>query len=175
MRGAGLTIGQFGALEALLHHGPLCQRELGEKLLRSDANTAVVVGNLLRRGLVQRTRRHDDKRYQMVALSETGRRLITDIFPRHVAGLVREMRMLSRDELDALGRLCRRLGLADDAPKGGERWSTRHASDRYSGTKRAASRLSTTMRAITSSRTSSRWHPDPSRTRRSPSARISST
>ena len=36
MAGAGLTLGQFGVLEALLHHGPLCQRELGAKLLRSD-------------------------------------------------------------------------------------------------------------------------------------------
>jgi len=34
---AGLTIGQFGVLEALLHHGPLCQRDLGKKLLRTDA------------------------------------------------------------------------------------------------------------------------------------------
>ena len=34
MAEAGLTIGQFGVLEALLHHGPLCQRDLGQKLLR---------------------------------------------------------------------------------------------------------------------------------------------
>jgi hypothetical protein len=29
MTDAGLTIGQFGVLEALLHHGPLCQHDLG--------------------------------------------------------------------------------------------------------------------------------------------------
>lgn len=28
MRAADLTVGQFGALEALLHRGPLCQRDL---------------------------------------------------------------------------------------------------------------------------------------------------
>src|SRR4029453_3624495 len=87
MRGAGLTIGQFGALEAPPPPGPLRQPELGKKLLRSDANTAVVVGNLLRRGLVERTRRKDDRRYQTVALSDAGRRLIPDIFPRHLARL----------------------------------------------------------------------------------------
>jgi hypothetical protein len=38
-----------------------------------------------------------------VVLSEAGRRLITDMFPRHVAGLVRETGMRSRDEQDALG------------------------------------------------------------------------
>src|SRR5919197_343277 len=52
MAAAGLTIGQFGVLEALLHHGPLCQRDLGHKLLRSDGNTAGGVGNLVRRGPV---------------------------------------------------------------------------------------------------------------------------
>src|SRR4030095_12348702 len=166
MAAAGLTIGQFGALEALLHPGPLCQRELGKKLLRSDANTAVVVGNLLRRGLVERTRRKDDRRYQTVALSEFGQRLITDIFPRHGAGLVGEMGMLSRDEQELLGGLCRRLGLPEEARderKGGERWNTRPASDRSRTMPRAASRSSTTMRAITSSRTSSTWLLDPSR------------
>jgi len=83
MRAADLTVGQFGALEALLHLGPLCQRDLGRKLLRSGGNTTVVVGNLARRGLVRRTRRSDDRRFITVTLTDKGRRL---------------------------GRLCRRLG-----------------------------------------------------------------
>src|SRR5262245_35821819 len=98
MAAAGLTIGQFGVLEALLHHGPLCQRDLGAKLLRSDGNTTVVVSNLARRGLVQQVRRRDDRRFVTVRLTEQGQQLITDIFPRHVAGLVREMSMLGRAE-----------------------------------------------------------------------------
>src|SRR5690242_21642582 len=56
MRAADLTVGQFGTLEALLHLGPLCQRDLGRKLLRSGGNITVVVGNLARRGLVRRAR-----------------------------------------------------------------------------------------------------------------------
>jgi MarR family 2-MHQ and catechol resistance regulon transcriptional repressor len=81
MTGAGLTIGQFGVLEALLHHGPLCQRDLGQKLLRSDGNTAVVVANLVRRGLVAQARRLDDRRFVTVSLTGRGRRLIDAIFP----------------------------------------------------------------------------------------------
>ena len=54
MRDADLTVGQFGTLEALLHLGPLCRRDLGRKLLRSGGNITVVVGNLARRGLVRR-------------------------------------------------------------------------------------------------------------------------
>jgi MarR family transcriptional regulator, 2-MHQ and catechol-resistance regulon repressor len=111
MRAADLTVGQFGTLEALLHLGPLCQRDLGQKLLRSGGNTTVVVGNLARRGLVRRTRRADDRRFITVTLSDKGRRLIGGIFPRHVQHVVREMRALSLPEQAELGRLCRQLGL----------------------------------------------------------------
>ena len=111
MRTADLTVGQFGALEALLHLGPLCQRDLGRKLLRSGGNTTVVVGNLARRGLVRRTRRPDDRRYITVTLTDKGRRLIGGIFPRHVRHVVCEMRARSAPEQAELVRLCRQLGL----------------------------------------------------------------
>lgn len=110
MRAADLTVGQFGVLEALLHLGPLCQRDLGRKLLRSGGNTTVVVGNLARRGLVRRTRRPDDRRFITVTLTDKGRRLIAGIFPRHAQHVVREMRELSPADQAELGRLCRELG-----------------------------------------------------------------
>jgi MarR family 2-MHQ and catechol resistance regulon transcriptional repressor len=110
MRAANLTVGQFGALEALLHLGPLCQRDLGRKLLRSGGNTTVVVGNLARRGLVRRTRRPDDRRFITVTLTDKGRRLIGGMFPSHAQHVVREMRALSPVDQAELGRLCRRLG-----------------------------------------------------------------
>ena len=46
----GLTHGQFGTMEALFHLGPLCQRQLGEKLLRSGGNLTMVIDNLEKKG-----------------------------------------------------------------------------------------------------------------------------
>ena len=112
MRAADLTVGQFGILEALLHLGPLCQRDLGRKLLRSGGNVTVVVGNLARRGLVRRERRADDRRFITVTLTDKGRRLIGGIFPRHVQHVVRELSALSLAQQAELGRLCRQLGHA---------------------------------------------------------------
>jgi MarR family 2-MHQ and catechol resistance regulon transcriptional repressor len=180
MQGADLTIGQFGTLEALLHHGPLSQRELGRKLLRSGGNVTVVVGNLARRGLVRQERRPADRRVVTVSLTDRGRRLIGGIFPRHVAGIVRELGRLSRAEQAELGRLCRRLGLGPDGAdgqKGDREWngSTSRASDLSTTTTRAASRSSTTTLATTSSPTSSRWRRSPGPTRRWQSGKISST
>jgi MarR family 2-MHQ and catechol resistance regulon transcriptional repressor len=112
MRAADLTVGQFGILEALLHLGPLCQRDLGRKLLRSGGNVTVVVGNLARRGLVRRERRADDRRFITVTLTDKGRRLIGGIFPRHVRHIVHELSALSLPQQAELGRLCRQLGRA---------------------------------------------------------------
>ncbi len=106
----GLTPSQFGALETLLHLGPLCQRELGEKLLKSGGNITMVVDNLEKRGWVRRERQKDDRRMITVRLTPEGRRLISRIFPGHVAEIVREMQHLTGSEQQKLRRLCRKLG-----------------------------------------------------------------
>src|SRR5438132_1539898 len=80
---AGLTQSQFAVLEALYHLGPLCQRDLGEKLLKSSGNITMVIDNLEKRGLVRRERDERDRRYITVHLSEIGRELIGRIFPGH--------------------------------------------------------------------------------------------
>ena len=46
----GLTVSQFGVLEALYHLGPLPVGQLAGKILRSSANLTLVVDNLARQG-----------------------------------------------------------------------------------------------------------------------------
>jgi MarR family 2-MHQ and catechol resistance regulon transcriptional repressor len=46
MTAAGLTISQFGVLEALHHKGPLCQRDIAAKILKSTGNITLVIDNL---------------------------------------------------------------------------------------------------------------------------------
>ena len=110
---ARLTISQFGALEAVFHLGPLCQRDLGAKLLKTSGNITMVVDNLEKRGLVERKREGTDRRYVTVHLTGEGRRLISEIFPRHVAAIVEEMSILTASEQEELGHLCRVLGLKE--------------------------------------------------------------
>ncbi len=107
---SGLTTSQFGVLEALLHLGPMCQKELGEKLLQSGGNITMVINNLEKRELVKRTRDRSDRRYVQVVLTDEGRSLIAELFPRHLATIVSMMSVLSAGELEQLGKLCRRLG-----------------------------------------------------------------
>lgn len=115
---AGLTMGQFGVLEALLHLGPMSQRELGAKLLRSGSNVTMVLDNLERRGLVRRTRRKDDRRAMEVSLTAEGRRFIDDLFPKHARRIARLFGALSPRDQQSLGALCKTLGR--NIPEGDE-------------------------------------------------------
>jgi len=109
---AHLTETQFGVLEVLFHLGPLCQRDIGEKLLTSGGNVTLVVDNLEKRGLVRRIRETADRRYVAVHLTPAGRRLIARVFPGHAARVTEALGALTASEQDALAALCRKLGLS---------------------------------------------------------------
>ena len=105
-----LTPSQFGVLEALFHLGPMCQRDLGERILRSSGNMTLVVGNLERQGLVRRERSADDHRYNQVHLTAEGERLVRRVFPGHADAITRELAILTQEEQRTVGNLCRKLG-----------------------------------------------------------------
>jgi MarR family 2-MHQ and catechol resistance regulon transcriptional repressor len=120
----GLTLGRFGILESLLHLGPMCQAELGKKLLRSSGNVTTVLDNLERRNLIRRERQKDDRRKILIRLTTTGRRLISAYFPSHADVIAKEMSRLTPKEQEHLRRLCRKLGRGSEnqtLPPKGER------------------------------------------------------
>ncbi len=116
---AGLTVSQFGVLEALYHLGPLSQSEIAKKVLKSTGNITLVIDNLEKRDLVKRERQQEDRRYYAVRLTTAGRKLIGGIFPRHAAKIMEEMSALSSAEQEVLGNLCRKLGLRQQGEKRG--------------------------------------------------------
>lgn len=109
----GLTVSQFGVLEALLHRGPMCQKDLAGKLLQTGGNMTMVLTNLEKRGLVERQRQEGDRRYVTVALSQAGRALVDEVFPTHLEELMAAFGVLEEGEMEKLGALCRRLGKAE--------------------------------------------------------------
>lgn len=110
IRAAGLSESQFGVLEALLHLGPLCQRELAGKILKSAANMTTVIDNLEGRGLVERRRDGSDRRVVTVNLTRAGEQLIRSALPSNVAVIVESLAVLNAREQLQLAALCRKLG-----------------------------------------------------------------
>lgn len=106
----GLTPSQFGVLEALHSLGPLCQRDLAAKILKTSGNVTLVLDNLEKRELVRRERSADDRRYITVSLTLKGDALIRDVFPQHAQAVQEDLSILTPAEQEELGRLCRKLG-----------------------------------------------------------------
>jgi MarR family 2-MHQ and catechol resistance regulon transcriptional repressor len=105
-----LTESQFGVLETLYHLGSMCQNQLASKILKSSGNLTMVIDNLEKRDLVRRVRDLEDRRKIQVQLTYEGRRLIMQVLPLQVSAITDELSVLSPQEQEMLGSLCRKLG-----------------------------------------------------------------
>ena len=107
----GLTLAEFGVLEALHHLGPMSLGELQRKVLVSSGGMTWLVNGLERRGLVSRTVSEADRRVRIATLTDEGSDLIGRIFPEHrvairdaVSGLTREEQKRATELLSRLAR-----------------------------------------------------------------------
>ena len=106
-----LSISQFGVLEALHHLGPLCQKDIGDKILKTSGNMTLVIDNLEKRDLVRRQQDPEDRRRIIVTITEKGAGLIQVIFPDHQRIALEVFSVLSPWEQETLGDLLKKLGL----------------------------------------------------------------
>ena len=107
----GLTESQFNVLDALYHLGPLSQKDLGFKLLKSGGNITMVIDNLEKDAYVERRRDTKDRRILFVHLTKKGKKRLEDILPVQVNFITNEMNRLSKTEQIELQRLCKRIGI----------------------------------------------------------------
>lgn len=108
----GLSRGEFAALEALYHKGPLLVGELQRAVLKSSGGMTYVVDRLTEKGLVRRRACESDRRALYAELTEEGTALMDRIFPEHAAAIERAMAGLAAADQDRAIELLRRLGLA---------------------------------------------------------------
>lgn len=106
-----LTESQYAILDALYHLGPVCQRDLGIKLLKTGGNITLVIDNLEKRKLVIRERREKDRRYFTIHLTTQGKSLFQKVFPGYLKSVIEEMQKLSKSDQIKLQRLCKVIGL----------------------------------------------------------------
>jgi MarR family transcriptional regulator, 2-MHQ and catechol-resistance regulon repressor len=112
IRSYGVTQAQFGVLEVLGHLGPMSLGELARKMLISCGNTTVIVDNLAKEGLLERTAHGKDRRVKVVQLTPKGRKLFADVFPKHAAAMAEFVGVLAEQDQERLGALLKKLGLS---------------------------------------------------------------
>ena len=111
LEGTGLTLSQFAVLEALYHLGPMSLSDIAQKILTTGGNLTMVAGNLEKRGLAYRQKSPEDGRVLIIVLTPKGKSLIRRIFPEHAAAITEFMSILTSDQQEQLGVLCRQLGV----------------------------------------------------------------
>ena len=97
-----LSLNQLSVLGVLDRHGALTVGELAALERVQPPSMTRIVTCLSELGLVQRERNAADGRQVVVALAETGRRIVAEDRLRRDAWLVRQLRALTPEERDAL-------------------------------------------------------------------------
>lgn len=112
IRQFGLTQAQFGVIECLGHLGPMKVGDLCRKMLVTGGNMTVVLDNLAKLGLIDRTASAGDRRAIVIRLSAEGGALFRRIFPRHALRIAELASALTGKEQMELARLLKKLGLS---------------------------------------------------------------
>ncbi len=108
----GLTLTEFGILEALYHKGEMLLGELQRRILVSSGGVTYLVDRLEGKGLVERQACPEDRRARYATLTESGQALIARIFPEHARRVASLMSVLEPEEQVMAHRLLRKLGRA---------------------------------------------------------------
>lgn len=113
----GLSLAEFGALEALYSKGALLVGDLQRKVLKSSGGITYVVDRLQDKGLVRRRPCAEDRRAIYAELTDEGRALMERIFPLHAESVEAATAGLDAAEQRRAIELLRKLGRsAAEAP-----------------------------------------------------------
>ena len=106
----GLSGSGFSVLVVLATAGgELELRTLRHRLRTSKANATEIVGTLVTRGLVVRSRLPHDRRAASVALTDRGREIVDRLFPEHTERVSATFAVLDEEEKRSLAQICRKL------------------------------------------------------------------
>lgn len=106
----GLTLAEFGIIEALYHRGSMLLGELQRRILVSSGGITFLVDRLTAKGFVERRTCESDRRARYAALTPRGEALVAEIFPAHAAALTQAMSALDPDQQHAIADCLRAMG-----------------------------------------------------------------
>lgn len=108
---SGLSLTEFGVLEALYHKGDLSAGEVSRRVLLKSGSLTYVIDKLVERGLVRRRECETDRRRTYLALTARGRATMRRVWPGHAAAIQLATDGLSLAEKRTAARLLKQLGL----------------------------------------------------------------
>jgi MarR family 2-MHQ and catechol resistance regulon transcriptional repressor len=105
----GLTLTEFGVLEALHHKGPLTHGDIADRVLLASSSMTYVIDKLEERGLLRRRQSEEDRRVKLAELTPDGREVIETVFPEHASLLDDLMAEIGLEEKRRAASVLRRV------------------------------------------------------------------
>jgi MarR family transcriptional regulator, 2-MHQ and catechol-resistance regulon repressor len=106
----GLNTTEFAVLELLYNKGEQPIQRIGDKVLLASSSITYVVDKLEKKELITRKPCENDRRVTFAVITEAGKSLMDEIFPKHVeaingicAGLDAEEKQVVIEKLKKLG------------------------------------------------------------------------
>lgn len=105
----GLNITEFAVLELLYNKGDQPIQRIRERVLIASSSISYVVDKLEEKGCVTRIRNQQDKRIINASLTEHGRHIMDEIFPKHAETIQSTFSILTDEELVTLQSVLKKI------------------------------------------------------------------
>ncbi|MCG1020249.1 MarR family winged helix-turn-helix transcriptional regulator [Sutcliffiella horikoshii] len=102
---------EFAVLELLYHKGDQPLQQIGGKILLASGSITYVVDKLESKGLLARKACPKDRRVTYAQITEDGKKLLQEIFPKHEQHIHDLLHGLTQQEKEQAIELIKKLGL----------------------------------------------------------------
>ncbi|MRG88340.1 MarR family winged helix-turn-helix transcriptional regulator [Salinibacillus xinjiangensis] len=107
----GLNLTEFSVLELLFHKGEQPIQKIGQKVLLASSSITYVVDKLEKKNYIRRRACPSDRRVTYAGITEEGKQLMEEIFPKHSEAMNDIMGGLTAEEKEHLIEQIKKLGL----------------------------------------------------------------
>ena len=104
-----VNVTEFAVMEFLYSKGEKSIQEIRDRILLASGSATYVVDNLEKKGYVIRRISQKDKRVTYIGLTETGMKLIDDIFPAHKKNTKKIFEKINDKELVILKEILKKI------------------------------------------------------------------
>lgn len=100
----------FAVLEALYHKGNLTVKQISDAVLINPGSMTYVIDKLEAKALLERRPCKDDRRAVYIHITEKGKQLMDDIFPKHQEAIEELFQNITADEKNTVIDVLKRIG-----------------------------------------------------------------
>ena len=105
-----INVNEFTAMEALFVKGSLTTQELIDTVLIPNSSMTYVLDILSKKNYITKEKKEKDKRIQIIALTELGKKVFEEIYEKHYSYMHSIFSVLSEEEEVQLQDLLKKLG-----------------------------------------------------------------